>query len=312
MKTTHRDYSEVNGDFNCIARFFTHNPTTRRTHTTWCLGRFVDWKYGLYTDKRSFPSFCDENAHLWFDSFGELAGFVISESGDAGFNIMTLEGYRFLYEEILQWVLEIWKERVSEQGSGFSTEITEYQDWETKVLETHGFHSQSALFTRRFDLTRELVPGFALEPGFVIVDMQCHPDYRAQGILRAEAFQGKGTLSEEELNYRLKYYNHAHNGPIYHARTDLCVMAEDGTFVAGCEALINAHCLEADIERVCTHSNFRKRGFARASVQECLYRLRAMGIHNAYITGYSPEAVSLYGSLGAIDEVRSFVYEFPV
>lgn len=86
-------------------------------------------------------------------------------------------------------------------------------------------------------------------------------------------------------------------------------MAENGTLVAGCEALINSHCLEADIERVCTHSNFRKRGFARAVIQECLYRLRDMGIHNAYITGYSPEAVALYGSLGAIDEVKALVYE---
>src|SRR6185436_9496915 len=101
----------------------------------------------------------------------------------------------------------------------------------------------------------------------------------------AEAFQGKNNLSEEELNHRLKFYNHSHNGPIYHPQTDLCVMAEDGTFVAGCEALINSHCLEADVERVCTHSDFRKRGFARAVIQECLYRLHDLGIQSAYITG---------------------------
>jgi GNAT superfamily N-acetyltransferase len=307
MKTTHRNYSEIDGDFNRIANFFTHHRTDRRTHTTWCLGRFVDWKYGLYTDKRSFPSFCDENAHLWFDAFGELAGFVISESGDADFNIMTLEGYRFLYDEILQWVLDAWKGRIAD--SGFSTEITEHQCWETRKLERHGFYCQSTFFTRRFDLTKELVPRFPLEPGFRIVDMQSHPDYRAQAILRAEAFQGKSSLSEEELNHRLKYFNYNHNGPIYHPQTDLCVMAEDGTFVAGCEALINAHGLEADIERVCTHSSFRNRGFARAVIQECLYRLCDMGIHNAYITGYSPEPIALYGSMGAVDEVRAFNYE---
>lgn len=43
-------------------------------------------------------------------------------------------------------------------------------------------------------------------------------------------------------------------------------MAEDGLLIAGCEALINAHGLEADIERVCTHSDFRQRGFARAVI----------------------------------------------
>jgi GNAT superfamily N-acetyltransferase len=308
MKTTHRNYCETNGDFNRIARFFTQNPTPRRTQTTWCLGRFVDWKYGLYDNKRAFPSFCDENAHLWFDGFGELAGFAISESGDAGFSLLTLDGYRFLYEEMLAWVLETWKDRLSPE-SRFSTEITEYQDWELKILQRYDFHGELTFFTRRFDLTQELVPRFPLEPVFVIVDMKSHPDYRAQGILRAEAFQKKSTLSEEELNDRLRYFNHSHMGPIYHPDTDLCVMAEDGRFASGCEALINAHCLEADVERVCTHSDFRKRGLARAVIQECLYRLKAMGIQNAYITGYSPGALALYGSLGAVDEVRSFVYE---
>ena len=67
--------------------------------------------------------------------------------------------------------------------------------------------------------------------------------------------------------------------------------------------------LAADIERVCTHSSFRKRGFARAVIQECLDRLRDMGMRSAYITGYSSEAIALYGSLGALDEQQSFIYE---
>jgi GNAT superfamily N-acetyltransferase len=304
MKTTHRYYSEEAGDFHRLCRFIVDNPTMR-TDSTWCLGRFVDWKYGLYENKQAFTSFCDQNAHLWFDAFGELAGFAISESGDAGFAIITLEGYRFLYEEMLLWVLEAWNGR----SSAFSTEITERQGAEARVLERYGFHCQSTFFTRRFDLTGELVARFPLEPGFVIVDMAAHPDYHAQRILRADAFQGKSSLTEEELRQSMKFYNHGHSGPIYHPQTDLCVMAEDGRFVSGCEALIDARNAEADIERVCTHSSFRKRGFARAVIQECLYRLKEMGMRSAYITGYSLEAIALYGSLGAVDESKSFVFE---
>ncbi len=310
MRTTHRNYSEENGDFQCLARFFTSKRMDRRTHTTWCLGRLVDWKYALYENKRVYPSFCEENAHLWFDAFGELAGFAICESGDSGFSILTLDGYRFLYEEALNWALGAWKGRVT-QDSPFSTEITEFQGWEMKILEHHGFQVQAEFFTRRFDLTNDLVPRLALEPGFVLVDMQSHPDTRAQAFLRANAFQQKSTLTEEELNNRLKYYNHSCNGPIYHPETDVYVMAEDGRFVAGAEALINGPGLEADIERVCTHSDFRKRGFARAAIQECLYRLKDMGIHNAYITGYSQAAIALYGSIGAVDEVKAFFCELP-
>lgn len=305
MKTTHRYYSEENGDFNRLCGFISANNATCRTHSTWCLGRIVDWKYGLFEKKRSYAAFCNENAHLWFDAFGELAGFAISEGGDAGFAIITLAGYRFLYEEILQWILQNWGDR----GPRFSTEITGRQALEASVLERYGFRSKSVFFTRQFDLTGEMVPRFPLEPGFIIVDLYTDPDYRAQAILRADAFQGRSTISEQELDERLKYYNYAASGPIYHPQTDLCVMAEDGRFVSGCEALIDAQNAEADIERVCTHSSFRKRGFARAVIQECLYRLRDMGLHRAYITGYSPEAIALYGSLGAVDESRSFVYE---
>jgi GNAT superfamily N-acetyltransferase len=147
--------------------------------------------------------------------------------------------------------------------------------------------------------------------GCIFTDMKSHPDYRSQNILRANAFQKKEQLSEEELNERMKFVSYTMHGPIYHAHTDICVMGEDGQLVAGCEALINARCLEADIERVCTHSHFRRRGFARAVIQECLYRLKAMGLYNAYITGYGREAINLYGSLGAVDEVESFYYEVP-
>lgn len=308
MRTTHRNYSEENGDFNRMFRFFIATGGTPRALSGWCLGRIVDWKYALYENKRAFASFCEENAHLWFDAFGELAGFAISEGGDAGFHVLTLNGYRFLYEELLQWVLENWKGRVGD-GSSFSTEVTEHQGWESAILERYGFRSTDTFYSRRFDLTRNLAPRAPLEPGFVIVDMKSHPDYRAQGILRANAFQGKTTISEEELNYRLKFYSNRQRDPIYHPDIDLCVMAEDGRFVAGAEALINAHCLEADIERVCTHSDFRQRGFARAVSLECMYRLKDMGIRNAYITGYSQAAIALYGSLGHVDEFKSFIYE---
>lgn len=309
MKTTHRNYSEEFGDFNRIARFFTPSSLIRRTHTTLCLGRLVDWKYALFENKRAYAAFCNENAELWFDAFGELAGFAISERGEAGFQILTLPGYRFLFEEMLQWVLEAWQARPAKCGSGFSTETTEFQDLEARVLERYGFSVESEFFTRRFDLTSELAPRFPLEPGFVIVDMHSRPDYRALGALRANAFQNKNTLTEEEMENRLWFYNHSHASPIYHPQTDLCVMAEDGQFIAGCEALINAHSLDAEVERVCTHSDFRQRGFARAVIQECLCRLKDLGLVNAYITGYSHAAMALYGSLGAVDEVKAFVYE---
>jgi ribosomal protein S18 acetylase RimI-like enzyme len=305
MNTSHRDYSEAAGDFNRLARFFIDDVANVRARSTWCLGRIVDWKWAVYANKQQTPFFTDDNAHLWFDGFDSLAGFVVSESGDADFAILTRAGYRFLFEEMLCWALDAWAGR----GPRFSIEITEEQAAEAAVLARHGFTCADSFWTRRFDLTGPLCPRPELEPGFTIVDMAAHPDYTAQRVLRYNAFHKGAEYSAEELPRALMLDEVSRRNPIYHAPTDVCVMAPDGRFVAGCEALIDAHNGEADIERVCTHDAFRRRGFARAVIVECLHRLKDMGLHSAYIMGYSEGAMALYGSLGAIDEQMAFTYE---
>src|SRR5919199_6035798 len=149
MKTTHRTYAEEAGDFRRLCRFVVDHSAQVRAWSTWSLGRIVDWKYGLYENKTAVPDFCDQNAHLWFDAFGELAGFAISENGDAGFAVITLEGYRFLFEEILQWGLRNWSAR----GPRCSIEITERQTPEARILERSGFSLAATFSTRGFDLT---------------------------------------------------------------------------------------------------------------------------------------------------------------
>ena len=305
MRTTHRDYADEQGDFYRLARFVVDNNTDVRTYSTWCIGRLVDWKYGLYDSKTAVPDFCARNAHLWFDGFQRLAGFAISEYGGTDFAIITHAGYRLLFEEILMWAMANWGER----GPTLSIEIRAVQSMEAAVLEQCGFWKKAEFFTERFDLTAELAPRAALEAGFTIVDMASHPDYRAQRLLRDNAFHGADPVSDARLQHELLFFNHSQRGPIYHPQADLCVVAPDGRFVAGCEALIDAHNAEADIERVCTHSDFRRRGFARAVIQECMHRLQVMGMRTAYIAGYSPGAIALYASLGAVQRSTAYVYE---
>lgn len=305
MKTTHRYYADEQGDFNRICYYFIDHPEETRQYSTWCLGRFVDWKYGLWGGKLDKPGFWGKNAHLWFDSFGKLAGFVISESGGSHFEIVTTAGYRILFAEMLAWALENWGKR----PLPIATEINAQQTMEAQILEQNGFTRDSTFFTSHFDLTIEPPEPFPLEEGFTIVDMHSHPDYRGQRRLRSNAFQGKTDLDDEEIERILPLYTHNHNGPIYHPQADLCVMAPDGTLVSGCEALLDAHNALADIERVCTHSDFRRRGFARAVIQACLALLREMGYRQAFITGYSEEAINLYNSLGAVKRTESLIYK---
>ena len=308
MRTTHRQYSEEAGDFRRLAQFILENNEQVRGYSTWCIGRFVDWKYGLYENKTAVPDFTNRNAHLWFDGFDNLAGFVISENGSSEVAILTTVGYRFLFPEMLQWAVDNWGDR----SSKLTIEVTELQSLELRALEKAGFERKFEFFTQAFDLTQPPQCQFELEEGFTIVDMATHPDYRAQRILRDDAFSGRSDVPEDVLQHELLFYNYLTQSPIYHANTDLCVMAEDGRFVAGCEALIDTRNAEADIERVCTHSAFRKRGFARAVIQECLMRLHDMGMRKAYITGYSEAAMALYGSMGASEAFRAFGWETAV
>jgi GNAT superfamily N-acetyltransferase len=305
MKTTHRNYAEESGDFKRLCRFFIAHAAHLRSHSTWCLARFVDWPYGPVEGKLPTPGFMSQNAHLWFDGFDLVAGLAISKNGRSDVAILTGAGYRFLFAEILQWLLDNWGKHRPE----LSIEISARQEPEAAVLEDHGFACESSFYTFHYDLQGGLDGREPLEPGFAIVDMQTRPDYRAQRVLRYDAFRGPGKLSEEELDRLVALYSHARTSPIYHAPTDLCVVAPDGAFVSGCEALIDAHNALADVERVCTHSRFRRRGFARAVIQECFYRLRDMGLEKAYITGYSPEAIGLYGSLGASERSERLLYK---
>lgn len=305
MKTTHRAYAGEAGDFVRLCGLVVTGRKEDWQLTTWCLGRMIDWKYGLWGTKLDAPSFCDENAHLWFDAFGELAGLAIAEGGDANIAVITRVGYRFLFPEILDWALNAWAAR----GPRFTLELTERQELEARALEERGFRRSALYLTRRFDLRRQPLLATPLEPRFAIVDMESAPDYRGRRILRANAFQGREKLSEDELREELRLDTISRGGPIYHAACDVYVRAPDGRLVAGCEALLDAHNAEADIERVCTHSAFRHRGFARAAILACLERLRGMGMRYAYITGYSDAAIGLYGSLDHVDELRCWIYE---
>jgi GNAT superfamily N-acetyltransferase len=295
VHTTHRAYGDDADDFVRLARFITDHDAHLRRHSTWCLGRFVDWRYGLWGVKAATPGFWAANAHLWLDGFGDVAGLAVSEEGGPEFAILTTAGHRFLVGEILDWVLAAWGGRAGTP----SIELGAFSAPEVTPLERRGFRHASSFRSYAFDLTAASPPPFPLEAGFEIVDMRADPDRRAQRILRSDAFRGRSDLGEEEIERELRLDERGRESPIYHPDTDLCVRAPDGRYVAGCEALIDARNAAADIERVCTAGAFRRRGFARAIIGACLERLRAMGLRRAYIAGYSPAAVSLYGSLGA-------------
>jgi len=304
VNTTHRPYSQALGDLDRLCRLLVDYPDPMRRRSTWSLGRLVDWQYGFWGRKPDIPDFWGQNAELWFDGFGELATFCISEGGGADFELVYAPGHRFLLEEMVDWAIASWGKR-----GDLEVEITEHQIHEAAMLTGRGFRLDRTFCTQIFDLSQPIAPVPALEPGFEIVSMSGYGDYVNQARLRANAFQKIMELSEEQLAERMRSTLYSHTGQTYHAPADLCVAAPDGRFVAGCEGLIDGRNCQAEIERVVSHSEFRRRGFARAVIIACLHKLREMGLERAYVSGYSEAAIGLYSSLGARWQNTNRIYK---
>jgi ribosomal protein S18 acetylase RimI-like enzyme len=305
MKSSHRSYREERGDLRAMMRLCSSLTSTHPPRGPWHVPRLIDWRYNQSYMHPEAPEFCRENAELWFDDFGELVAFAVSECGRGDFAIHALPGWSWLFEPIFEWALGAWGGR----GGARTTEIAETQGRERAILERRGFARSGESRVNVFDLERWERREPALEPGYAIVDMGEGADLMGQALLRLDAFHGADQASAERAREQEAARMALREAPYYHPWTDLCVRAPDGSYVAGCEALYDPSNSYAEIERVCTRSGYRRRGFARASIVECLNRLAAMGIGTATIAGYDEGTKALYGSLGHVSAYSVWVME---
>lgn len=54
----------------------------------------------------------------------------------------------------------------------------------------------------------------------------------------------------------------------------------------------------AEIETICTHSDYRRKGLAEAVIKECMKRLDKLGIKKVYITAWNDITNNLYEKIG--------------
>jgi hypothetical protein len=289
MITYHRPYQDRGDDFERMWEFLVTDYRDRGWFI-WTIGRLGDWKYGIWTEKKYIPCFLGDNAHLWFDAFGALAGFVVSENGDNGFTVFVRKGQDFLYDEILGWTVENWG------GRDLAIEIHQDDRAIKPALRKAAFVSGGVTaVTQKYLLPEVSVEPVPLPQGYRVVDMEECPDFDGKKLLQLNAFHGINSLTElDRLAYR---YSRA--CPVYHPQFDLSILDETGRHVAGCQAFIDYRNGYAEVERICTHSDFRRRGLAAAVIKACFKKLNDQGLACAYITGYSPGAQALYAKLGA-------------
>lgn len=103
-------------------------------------------------------------------------------------------------------------------------------------------------------------------------------------------------------------FEYSRENPAYDPAFDLSVLTADGTHVSGCVGFTDWVNGVAEVEKVCTHNQFRRQGLGEAVIRACFQRLRQRGIRRAYITGYSSTANALYQKIGPCWQKQWFHY----
>lgn len=300
---TTRPFNDAQNDFEKMWQFVRQDYAWRGENFIWLFSRLGDWKYGLWNDKKASSTFFRDHAQLWFDEAGRLLGFVLSEDGDNIFFILTAQGYEALYAEILDWTVDHWGPRYA----SLKTEVHEFQAEALTVLTERGFRSLGEIaVTRQYDLQTKAGEDVRLPEGFRIVSMAENGHYYRKALLNKNGFGGEDLVSELEL----ERFAHSRLSPAYEAQYDLSVVTPEGVHVASCVGFNDPDYGVAEVEKVCTHSRYRRQGLGEAVIRECFKRLQARGIEKAYITGYSGEANGLYEKLGPCWRKRWFHYEW--
>ena len=303
MRIYNRPFDEKQNDYNKMWEFLIQDYADKKDQFIWTIGRLGDWKYGCWNEQKCFPNFMRKNAQLWMNQ-EELVGFIISEDCDNGFFVFAKRGYEFLLAEMLQWVKFFWKDREGE----LSTQVNQYSDEYIQILEKEGFVKRGQEeIERLYKLSDKVKEGIILDSEFTIEDMLQHPDLEGKAILYNNAWRNGSKVT----NYDMLRYEYNRESPCFHPKFDLSIVNQNGLHVASCVAFIDYQNHYAEIEKVCSHSEYRSKGLAEAVIRECFRRLYNEGIEYAYIGGSSAEAKGLYGKLGAIKTWYLYDYSLP-
>jgi GNAT superfamily N-acetyltransferase len=299
MKTTHRPFVYESGDFARMCALTVHDCGIRGAAFTWHVARLVDWKYNIGKLARRFPGYYSKAAELWFDFYGELAGYVIFEDFDHRFECVLLPCHDHLYSEMVAWTVSARAERYE----ALETTLVSDDAAGIKALAAFGFEKNDELEkTYRFDTSRfadQAPPPSPLR----FMSMAANGDYEPQAKLRLSAWPHD---DPPEADRAIRAY--CRTSPIYDAAFDFVLVDSGGRHISGCEAFIDRENGTAEIERVCTLAGENGKGYARMTLNSCLRALHEGGIGRAYLSGGYDKTIHLYGSLGHVEEVSRHFY----
>jgi GNAT superfamily N-acetyltransferase len=268
-----------------------------------------NWDVRRLDGKRYYEAHVDQNrllerpVQLWENAAGELVAFVLPESSDDA-HLQVHPDYRHLEAELVAWA-EDHLSAVDAESNRRQLQIYtyEYDALRQQTLTERGYTKMEyGGMIRHLRLGKQPRPHMTLAEGYTLRTTQ--PDdiedcQRIADILNA-AFNRTFHNAEE-------FQNFARRAPSFRSDLDLVAVAPDGIFAAYVGIPYDEANRWGIFEPVCTHPDHRRKGLARALMNEGLRRLWALGAVEASVdTGDMVPANSLYTAMGFTEAYKGY------
>jgi ribosomal protein S18 acetylase RimI-like enzyme len=285
------DYSHAPSEIEELRQFLVRSYASVLKPFNWRLAMLENW---IFASRYLEPvEHFTSRVHLWRKTSGELAAFVIR-----GTNFVHLQvdyQQRYLEEELLCWAEGHF---ANEQGK---INLLVY-DWDTQrqeLLGSRGYQNLGAIEDLRiYDLVRP-IPSPVLPPGYRFATMSEFSDF-------AERVELENRVWDVSLNE--DWLRGKRTSPSYAPEGDLLVLSPEGRMAAFSLVWVYPDNCTAEIDPIGTHPDFRRKGLARALVQESFRRMRERGTRYAYIASETEDPIvsHLYTSFDPVEFYQGY------
>jgi ribosomal protein S18 acetylase RimI-like enzyme len=232
-----------------------------------------------------------DDARVWLDTSGLAAHATFEQPGHLEFLLHPEADTPALVASVVEWAEQ--RQRSNEASGPLTTPVLTSDAPRIEALRALGFEAGTPAGTQFVWHLDHPIPAVLL-PTRAVVRHATDADIEARALLHRQAWKVWGESSETAENYaRLR------TARLYDERLDVVYEWKD-KLLSYCVCWADPQTGTAVFEPVGTRRDYAGNGFARSVMAEALYRLRAMGIHTAYIgtAAINTRALDLYSRFG--------------
>jgi GNAT superfamily N-acetyltransferase len=245
-----------------------------------------------------------KDSQLWQRPSGQPV--AVARPDDPGYPALFVHpDYRHLEPELIAWAEEHLAESLDDDRCQVQFYVYDYDAQRQQLLELRGYEKlASGGAIRRLRFGQQPLAQPVPTKGYRLRSTEPEDAVEAQQIadLLNAAFN-------RDFHNAAEYQTFARLAPSFVGDLDLVALAPDGAFAAYVGIPYDRANRTGIFEPVCTHPAHRRKGLARALMQEGLLRLRGLGAQYAIVdTGDMIPANRLYTVMGFSEMYKGFYW----